>query len=289
MRQAVSGAFRQKDHTQFKALMDDFLATARGEDYCRALCLQADWLLYTDLRHAVQGFLLVDEALEHAKNPATKQGILTTGLGLCCVLNDLKRAERYEEEACRLLFEHATDPEVRANRHRLQLNLGQVAYLRGDDATAYWHLAQAAESLNDPAVPEAERKGFASPIQFNIATACLRVRRYYEAQEALDLALQTAINDAQRLRAKVWYAELLRQLGRIEEVQHALKSMENDVATCSNPDVRSRYNLCAALTAQDLGDLPRFHELFAKARDEASEHQLDFLLCEIQRIQRSPI
>ena len=289
LRQAVSGAFRQRDYAQFKALTDEFLAAAQGDEYCRALCLKADWCLMVDIEHAAQGFVFIGEALLLARSPGARLSALTGALALCYHCSDLERARPYEEESCRLLLEHGTLPDVRARRHRLQLNLGQMAYLRGDYATAYWHFAQAAESLSSPAVPEAERRGLESPIQSNIATACLRVRRYYEAQEALDLAEQRASTEIQRQRALVWRCELLRQLGQIEEAQQILKQLALTVPSCVSPDVRSRYYWFAALVAQDAGDLSGFHQFLVMARDEAAEHRLDYLLSEIQRFQRSPL
>ncbi|HYF91754.1 MAG TPA: hypothetical protein VD969_05880 [Symbiobacteriaceae bacterium] len=287
--QAVSRAFQQRDYAQFKALTDQFMSGAQGDDYCMALCLQVDWFMLNDLRHAAQGFVLVNEALQQASSPATRLNVLTSALGLCYMCSDVERARPYEEDACRLLWEHAGDPAVRARRHRLQLNLGQITSLRGDHATAYWHFAQAVNSLAGPDVSEAERQRVESPIQVSVAIACLRVRRYYEAQEALDMAEQSATKELHRLVAGVWRMELLRQLGRLGEAQQIVTAIEAGVRDCDDPGLRGRYYLHAALAAQDSGELPRFHQLLAVAHSEAMENHHDYLLSEIQRYQRSPL
>lgn len=290
LRQAVREPLRQKDYAGFRAVLDEFLKAAKNEDYGRGLNLHAEWFLLVDVKHVVQGFLLVDEALPFlAKTPGAKQSALTTALGLCYTCNDVERARAYEEEACRLLLEHATDPSVRNMRHRLQHNLGLVAYCRADYATAYWYFAQAANSLSSAEVPEAERRSVETSSQIGIAMACLRVRRFYEAQEALDLAEQVANTEFNRFRIAVWRSELLRQLGQIEEAVALLSSLSGSIEVSNSPDLRGRYFWISALLAQDAGDLPRFHHYLNRALAEAAEHRYDYLLSEIQRFQRSPL
>ncbi|HWI52277.1 MAG TPA: hypothetical protein VNT01_09090 [Symbiobacteriaceae bacterium] len=290
LRQAVSEAFWQKDYSKFNALMESFLTEACGEDYGRALCLKASWFLMADVKNAAQGFVLVDEAIPLVrKNPAALMEALTIALGLCHRLSDTERARVYEDGACRLLLECTASPEVRARRHRLQLNLGQVAYLRGDFATAYWHFVQAANSLTDSTVSVSEQRWFGAVIQVHIAMSCLRVRRFWEAQEALDTAEQSSIALEQKLRVAVWRAELLRQLGQGDEAARILSPLLAEVLSCDSTDVRGRFYWVSALVAQDVGDLQKFHHFLHAARTEAVEHEHDYLLGEIQRFQRSPI
>ncbi|HWI62829.1 MAG TPA: hypothetical protein VNT75_13365 [Symbiobacteriaceae bacterium] len=288
--QAISEAVQQKDYARFKSLVDDFMTTAKGEDYAKALCLQADGYVLLDPKHAPLGFVLVGEALPYfAKSPVLRLRALTTALSLCYLTCDIERAREFEEDAYSLLLQHASDPHVRAVRHRLQLNLGQVATLRGDYSTAYWHFVQAANSLTSQDVSEAERRGFESVIQLQTALACLRVRRYYEAQEALDLAEQAAPREAVKIRAQVLRIELLRQLGAIEEARALTDSLADRVQTCDNPDTLTRYYWAASLLAQDSGDTARFHQLLSLAQQTAAEYGYDFLLSEIQRFLRTPL
>lgn len=288
--QAVSEAFWHKDQARFKALIEPFLETARGEERGKALSVHASWILGVEPQNAAQGFVLIDDALPLVRqDPATLLNTLITALGLCYITCDVERARTYEDEACRLLLEQATVPEVRPYRHRLQLNLGQIAYQRGDFASAYWHFVQAINGLESPATPESERRGFLSLIQVHVAMACLRVRRFYEAQEALDIAEESALTEVQKLRTRIWRAELLRQLGQHREATELLGSIKETVDQCSNSEMRGRYFFVAALVAQDSGEVSRFHQYLSHARHEAAEHHHDMLLGEIQRFQRSPL
>lgn len=290
LRQAVSAAIRQRDHAQFRALVDDFLATASGEDYALALCLQADGYLLLDPKNIAEGFVLLDEALPRLiRSPGARVQALTTALGLCFVSSDVERARLYEEDACRILLEYGTDPGVRSKGYRLQFNLGLVAYLRSDYATSYWYFAQAANSVTGAFVPAEVRQSSESMIQLHTAMACLRVRRYFEAQEALDLAEQTAPGEQARIRVSIWRCELFRQLGLIDEASSLVASLEGPIKSCADPDARGRYYWVAALVAQDSGDLPRFHRLLALAHAEAADHCYDYLLSEIQRLTRTPM
>lgn len=288
LRQAVSKAVWQKDHTTFRALIDDALLATYGEDHGAVLVLEATWFLVVDAKNAARGFVLVDEALPLVrKNPATLLDCLITALGLCHLTGDSERARTYEEEAYSFLLTFGSDPEVRAKGHRLQLGLGQIAYLRGDYASAYWHLVQAANGIANPSVSDAERRGFESLIQMNVAMACLRTRRFYECQEALDLADKSNTFEPQRLRLAILHAELLRQLGETAQAADLLSSIATAVEVCKSPGVQARYHWIASLVAYDSGDLPGFHRKIAVAMEMAASHQQDFLLNEIQRFQGS--
>lgn len=290
LRRAVSEAVWQKDYAKFTSLIHSALAATEGEDHGRVLNLQASWFVVVDVKQGAQGFVLIDEALPFLrKNPEALLGALNNALGLCYRLSDVERARIYEEEASSLLLEHGADPGVRARRHRLQLSLGQMAYLRSDFATAYWHFVQAANCVADSAVAPSDRHGFESLTHVHVAMACLRVRRYWEAQEALDLAEQSAHTDEQRLRALVWRGELLRQLGRLDEAQALLGPVTPEVATCDSPEVRGRYYVVSAQVAHDAGHLSEYHQFLSKAQTEAYENCHDYLLSEIQRFQRSPM
>ena len=289
LRPAVSKALWQKDQTQFMALIHEALATASGAEYGRILTLQANWFLYAETQNAAQGLVLVQEALPLVrKNPNALLDALVMALALCFCMGDPERAREFEDEACSLLLQQGLSDEVRSLRHRLYVNLGHVATLRSDYATAYWYFVQAANNLADPAVKESERRSFASAVQLDIATACLRVRRYYEALEALDLAEQATQRQLVHFHVATWRAELLRQLGRLDEAFELLAKEAATAEACESPRIQARYYWVAALVAHDLGDVPGFHLLFAKAQEIAATQRLDFLLSEIQRFHVPP-
>jgi hypothetical protein len=288
LRQAVSKAIWQKDHTTFKTLIDEALGSVSGVDYGRVLTLQANWFLIADLKHAAQGFVLVDEARPLVrKNPEALLECLINALALCYVTGDTERARKYEGDASTLLLEHGADPQVRAKRHRLQMSISQIAYLRADYATAYWHAVQAVNNIADPTVPAEERRSYETVIQLNIATVCLRVRRFYECQEALDLAEQSTVVEPQILRVTVLRSELMRQLGYVDQASELLAGIAEAAERCTTPEVQARYYWVSALVAQDAGDVPRFNRLVSKAIEVAAEHGRDFLLTEIQRFRSS--
>lgn len=290
LRNMVWPYFTAGDFARGYSVLDDLLATDSGPALGQAMVLKASVIATFDLKRIPEGLALIDEALPLIKrHPGIYARALKIGLALAYFAGDTERAQPYEEAACGYLLEHGTDPEVRAERFGVQLNLGLVASLRGDHATAYWYLVQASNSLSAPEVTEERRMWSEFSIQTSIALSCLRVRRYYEAQEALDLADACGQSHPQRLRAPVYRSELLRQLGQAEDARELLNKIRAEVEVLDNPDIQAWYYWISALVAQDLGNLPEYHKNLAIAQETAATHHFDYLLGQIQRATRSSI
>jgi tetratricopeptide (TPR) repeat protein len=287
LRDEVLTAFRQGNLQQGYSLLDEGLATAQGECQGKILVLRASMISSFDLKLTAEGLALIDEALPLVHRNLSEMAMaLKVALALTYLSGDMDRALPYEEAACRLLLEHGSCPEVRAERYGLQLNMGLIASLRGDHATSYWYLVQAANSLSVPEVSDDRRQRFEFQIQTQIAVACLRVRRYFEAQEALDQADACGRNHPQRLRAPIYRSELLRQLGQPAEAKAMLVAIRDEVGTLGNADIQAWYYWVSALVAQDLNELAEYHRNLAIAQQLAAEHHFDYLLGEIQRFNR---
>ncbi|MDF2630468.1 MAG: hypothetical protein K0R39_4299, partial [Symbiobacteriaceae bacterium] len=246
--------------------------------------------IVVDAKHPEEGLALAEEALPLVRKDKTALfEYYITVLSLLYTTDNEVRARVYEEEADNFLRLHGTAPGIRPRRHRLQLSLGQVAYSREDYPTAYWYLAQAAESIADPAVDEKERRGWESGLQLQVARTCLRTRRFYECQEALDLAEKSTTFEAQKLRVAVLRSDLLRQLGYLRQAADLLASIADDAAKCDEPDVPVRHCWAEALVALDTGNASDFQRLRTKAMEAASEHRRHYLLREIERFHCSTL
>lgn len=290
LRNEVLPAFRCGDFQSGYALLDQHLSVAHGSDLGQTLILKASMIASFDPKRIPEGLVLIDEALPLVRHDqgATARA-LKMALAMVYLAGDAERAQQYEDSACRLLLEYGSQPEVRTERFGLQLNLGLVASTRGDHATAYWYLVQAASSVSAPEVSEERRRTFEFQIQTQIALSCLRVRRYYEAQEALDQAEACGQEHPQRLRVPVYRAELLRQLGQPEEAKAILAAIRDQVGPSGNPDIQAWYYWISALVAQDLNELADYHRNLAAAQQVAANHHIDYLLGEMQRLNRTRI
>jgi hypothetical protein len=288
LRNEVLSAFRGGDFPSGYSLLDQHVSTTHGDHLGQVLILKASMIASFDFKRIPEGLVLIDEALPLVRHDqgATARA-LKTAMAMVYLSGDAERAGPYEESACRLLLEYGSQPEVRTERFGLQLNLGLVASVRGDHATAYWYLVQAANSISAPEVSEERRKTFEFHIQTNIALSCLRVRRYYEAQEALDQAEACGHEHPQRLRVPVYRSELFRKLGQPEAAKALLATVRDQIEPSDNPDIQAWYYWIAALVAQDLSDLADYHRNLAKAQAIAANHHFDYLLGEMQRLNRS--
>lgn len=193
----------------------------------------------------------------------------------------------YESLAHRLVAAHGDYPHVRATLYRLHLNLGILASFRGEHPTAYWHFTQGITRLLSAGTDDGGTgQWWLFWLYLRSATTCLSMRRLPEAEEALKHAEQFAVTPTQRMRSAVGRAELLRQRGRPNEASAALAEIAQQPPAALEFGNRARVLLVHALLAKDLNDLRGFHTHLAGARKEAATHSLDYLLSDIQRIER---
>jgi hypothetical protein len=291
MEGAATDAYRRRNYALCFSLLDELIETADARRRARALSLKAGFIAQVDRRRAPEGLILVEEALQLVDDhPGEILYSLVTGLALCYGMGDIGRAGVYEQAGHRLLHEHGADPDVRAGQFRLHLNLGLLASFRGEHATAYWHFVQGSNSLLS-AGPEDGSDGsvWRLWLYLHTATTCLAMGRLPEAEEALQQVEKLAATGAQRVRWALAQVELLRRHGRADEASTMLTQLQQPPEEAWNAETRTRFLIARALVAQDLADIRGFHRHLFGAYKYANDHSLDFLLSEIQRIQRGEL
>jgi tetratricopeptide (TPR) repeat protein len=287
----VMAAYGQHDYDGCFSILDSFMASATGEDLGRALSLKAEVISGIDCRRNAEALALVDESLCHVhKHPAATLSSFVLALYLCNVTGDVARAGSYEVRGHRLLQEHGADPGVTAIRFRFYANLGSLARTRGDYATAYWNFMQAIKCLDAAsAAGGSNLKTSLYWLYLQTGNACLNMGRVPEAAEALDKAEELAVSEQLRIRLAVARGQFLRASGHPHQAARLLEQLCTRQPDTWPPETLTLYYLAKAQTAQDLSDLRGFHYGLAAAQRVALEHSLDYLLCEIQRVQRAPV
>jgi hypothetical protein len=287
---AVHDAFQKRDYKHCLDLLDGFLNTATGEERIEALLAKSNIIYCVHPAQAVEGLALVNEARELARTPSTTLWCLSDALSLCHVMGDVDRARQYEVAAHRLLQEHGSDPVVSVHRFGLYINMGLIAMLRGEYPTAYWQFIQAQASLQQHPVQDLtiQRKSLLI-VNLHIATVCLYMSRIPEAWEAMEKAEGMIASENEKVQWSVLRAKILRQTGRLQEATAALDCLSTDREALWNPTNRVNYRLVQALISHDSGNLKAFHHHLSMAQTIAVDHSLEFLLCEVQRVQRTPI
>lgn len=290
LQSAVFDAYRRRDFPVCFSLLDAFSDTAQGEELGLALGLKAAIISVTDYRRVAEGFTLVDKALEQLQqNPSQTISTLVTALLLCYSAGDVERARGYETLCNQVLMKHGEVSTFQGLLFRLHLNLGLIATVRGEHASAYWHFVQGTvlvktygnlESAND--------RPFLFWLYWNTAQACIRMARMPEAAEALQHAEPLISTEQQRVHWVVGWSEVYRCSSRIDEAISMLERVGDRPSPDWDAESRVRFRLAKALAAQEAGDLRTYHEMVSEALRDAIENSLDMLLPEIQRIQRAP-
>lgn len=287
---AVIDAHRRREYARCFALLEELIASASGEELGKALSLKAGTIALADVKRATEGLALVDDALQHlAANPGESLLAVTSGLSLCYALGDVERARKYEAVGLRLLQENAEDPVVRGNQFRLFLNLGALALAQHDYATAYWHFVQGTSSLISQTEAAPDLSGWHFWLYLHTATTCLYMNRTPEAEDALNKAEPWVMSDRGKARLTIGRADLLRHRRHFDEALSLLQGLREDGANPWDAEVKVLSYMTRSLVARDQGNLRDFHKHLALAQYEAAENHLDYLLSDIQRIQRTPM
>ncbi|HYG57885.1 MAG TPA: hypothetical protein VD902_07445 [Symbiobacteriaceae bacterium] len=288
---AVVSAFRGRDYARCFDLLDEFIESVAGPDFCQALVLKADLIMRTDATRIPEGLLLVEEALEHVQDdPISTLTAAVAALGLCFHLGDVERARRYELIGQRVLQQHPDDPGIQAKEFRLQINLGLVANRRGEFAAAYWHFSRALWAITTRGVDdESDVRCFLLNIYEELISVCLRMNRVPEAGEFLTKAKDCILSELDRVRWILARARFLRVKKQPQEAADLLAEFSQDTIQQWTPLLRARFHMVQAQIYQDLGQIRRFHRHLELAQREALTHGFDDLVCEIQRVQRTPI
>lgn len=291
LRSAVIDAHRQRDYARCFSLLDSFIEESRGTDRGKALCFKASVILWIDPRRAPEGLFLVDEAMAYCEDdPAEEMRNVNNALGLCYTLGDVHKANKYEAVGTRLLQEHGMNPAVSAYRYKVHGNLGLLAGLRGEYASAFWHFMHALNQLRAEGLHnEPDLKCIYLYLSLDMVDVALHLGRVPEAEEALASSRPCASTEEEIVwwtaqRAKVW-----RYIGQIAEAEAALDGLDPEAIIRAAPAGQVRYHVIRALLFQDQGDWPHYHRHLALAQEIAVGNSLEYALSEIQRIQRTPL
>lgn len=287
---AVIDAHRQGHSARCTELMDQFIHTARGVELGHALCLKAAYLLHFDTRRCSEGLNLIEEALAlGSDDPVLLMNCATDGLGLCYICGDTERARRYEHLAFGLLKQHADDPTVNFRGYRLYGNLAHIASLRQEHTQAYWNLVQGTQSLL--ATPEESEEKRCALLGFYLRTAevCVDMGRTPEAGDALHKARAYVSPGVDEADWRIRQGEYLLATAQLETAAESLDDLLKSVEANWRPNIVVRLHLIRSLVAQAQGDVRTFHHHLAQAQLGAVKHALDYLLCRIQRMFRTPI
>lgn len=287
----VISAYRQQDYSLCFSLLDDFIEQAEALDLGEALCLKASVIVIADPRRAPEGLSLTEEALLYMSgNPDKEMSLLVTALGLCFKLGDVEKAKRYELLAHRLLQQYPGNPTVVKREFRLHSNLGLIARLRGEHASAYWHCVQGVNCLlAHGSDDESDVRCWLLNLYINMIDACLDMRRLPEAEDCLLKAKDCVLNGRDLVRWTIAKVRVLQCTDRSLEAGGLLDTLPPLNSTAWSPTLVVQYHLLRALIAQDRGELRRFHHHVVIAQRLAVEHSLDYLVCEVQRVQRMPL
>ncbi|MDF2630312.1 MAG: hypothetical protein K0R39_4143 [Symbiobacteriaceae bacterium] len=286
---AVMDAYRQ-DPAQCIALMDQFIDTAQGSDLGHALCLKASFLMRHDQLRCAEGLGLVEDALTVAEgHPGLLMKCVVDGLGLCYTMGDPHRARRYDLLGHQILKEHGADPAVQLMTYRMYLNLAHIATLRQEPTQAYWHLVQGTQALLslDEETPGA--KSFRFLFYLRTAEICIEMGRNPEAEDALAKAKGCVSSTADDLTWQIYWATYLQANHHQDSAAELLDELADAVLADRRPSVQVVFHLTSSLVAQTRGEVRKFHHHLAKAQDIAVTYALDFMLCRIQRVMRTPV
>lgn len=291
LRSAVMGAYRRRQYAVCFDLVDRFIDGAGGHELASALSLKASLILKTDHRRAAEGVTLVDEALMYAgQDPHITMNCLTNALGLCCLMGDVTRVEQYQIIWNNLLLEHANDPDVQAGQFRMHWNMGLIAKLRGEHATAYWRFVQAVQCLKTYGSEEGSNQTrLLFCLLILVADMCLHMHRWPEAEESLAEAKALVHSTIDRIEYAIARAKWLRYARRYAEADMCLHSLPSTATPDWTAETRAQYHLEAALLAAEQGDIRSHHHHLSVAQQEAEGSSLEYILSDIQRAQRMPV
>lgn len=286
----VISAYRQRDKTVCFSLLDSFITSATGKDLGLALCLRAEMIMFLEKKRAAEGILLVDEALSHLdEHPAERMMVIISALGLCWTMGDVERARNYELLGHQILRDFASDPGILAKQFRLHLNLGLLAKLRGELAAAYWHFMQGVGCISSRGADDGRDQCWLFNLYEQMIAVCLSMNRIPEAQDYVDRAKECITSPVDSVRWNLALAQVLRHTGRVMEAQDVLATLPPESADGWTPTSIALSHLVRALLYQDEGNIRGFHHHLFLAQKEAVSHHLDYLVCEIQRVQRAPL
>lgn len=288
MHEAVIAAYRRRDYPQCFALIDQYLDWAEGIEKGRALSLKAGLIGQVATERSAEGLSVLEEALPLVRGESQLEiDILVNALLLCYKTGDIERASSYEADALRLLQQHQHLEHVGKHQYGLHLNMGLIATLREDNPTALWHFMHGAISLLASGL-DSDNRGFLFLFYVHAAEACLNMGRVPEAEEFLEQARPHVVLDAHRVRWDIASAEVLLDRGLYQEALALLDRAEGANQSGWIPVNKVRCYLTRARIARHTADFRGFNRLISSAQAEAIEHSIDYLLSQIQRLQRKP-
>lgn len=287
---AVKDAHRRDDQNQVLALMDQFLATAQGHERGHALCLKASYLSYKDHRRCAESLGLVEEALALSEgDPLLQMKCVVDGLHVCYNSNDPYRAKRYDLLGHTLVREYSADPFVRNMASRMYSNLALIAGMRHELTHAYWLLIQAEQMLLSLPNDDRELKTMRLLLYLRIADVCIELGRSPEAEDALVKAKVEISSEGDEIQWLNFSALYLRSIHDYDGAAEVLDGVPEQKLADRNPSIQVQFHLTSALVAQARGEIREFHDHLVKAQNTAVTHAVDFMLCRIQRVMRTPI
>lgn len=288
LQHALRAAYRQRDFAQCDSLLDEFIASAEGDELAEALGSKADIIASANIRRGAEGIALVHEGLVHARDPQLNIRLLTAGLNLCYLTGDVDKAMRFETLSHHLLQQLPDDSPARASQFRLHTNLGLIATLRGEYAAAYWHFLQSVVGLNTyGGDDDSDVRCWLFWAHRRVAEICITMHRQPEAEEALIKAQACITTPHMQTNWELTRIHLLIESDRPAEAELLLAQISPD--TSWTADMVVEYHFLRGLAAHSCGDLRTFHAHVSMAHHRAVEHRLDNWLCKIQRVQRTPI
>lgn len=289
-RRAVFEAFREREYERCLSLVEEFLEHATGPERDEAIAWQISVIAIGLPQKALWGLALIDEHLPRlGEHPRLLVGLLTDAINICRTLGDTERARLYEGHALHLLQKHADVDAVRTSAFRLYISLGLLYQLRNEHATAYWYAMKALQHLQSFGLDDdGDIRGWLFLVYVHhIVPDCLNLGRLPEAEEAVSKAESFVRSDTDDLFFKIARIKVLRARRQTKDALQVLETIP-PLSQNTHPTAKTWYHLINALVAQDCNDLHNFHRSLATAEQTALDHQLDFLLTKIQRLQREP-
>lgn len=288
MHEAAIAAYRRRDYAHCFFLIDQYLNCVEGVDKGRALSLKAGVIGMIAIERSAEGLSMLEEALPLVRGEVQLEiDILVNALLLCYKTGDIERASAYEAHALRLLQQHQHLEHVSKHQYGLHLNMGLIAALREDNPTALWHFMHGATSLLASGLDN-DNRGLLFLLYAHAAETCLNMGRVPEAEEFVEKARSHAVLDAHCVRWEISMAEVLLARGLCQEARAVLDRAEGANPNGWIPVNKVRCYLTRARIARHTADFRGFNRLIALAQAEAIEHSVDYLLCQIQRLQRKP-